>query len=121
MSCSSACQTHQERSSEPSLVGNSLQRKSGCAQHLIASGECSACKQKHETALQRFAESHGVTLLHVAVAGLAAQRCVASVIVGATSTAQVEANADAISWEPSAEDLAEIDRITARARPGGSD
>jgi len=72
-------------------------------------------------ALQRFAESHGVTLLHVAVAGLAAQRCVASVIAGATSTAQVEANADAIAWEPAAEDLAEIDRITARARPGGSD
>jgi aryl-alcohol dehydrogenase-like predicted oxidoreductase len=62
--------------------------------------------------LRHLAEERGVTLLHVAVAGLAAQRCVASVIAGATAPEQVAANAAAIEWEPSGEDLAEIDRIT---------
>jgi aryl-alcohol dehydrogenase-like predicted oxidoreductase len=66
-------------------------------------------------ALQRFAEERGVTLLQVAVAGLAAQPCVASVIAGATSPEQVAANAAAIEWQPTAEDLAEIDRITSPA------
>jgi aryl-alcohol dehydrogenase-like predicted oxidoreductase len=62
--------------------------------------------------LQGFAESRGVTLLQVAIAGLAAQRCVVSVIAGATRPEQVQANAAAIEWRPNAEDLAEIDRIT---------
>jgi aryl-alcohol dehydrogenase-like predicted oxidoreductase len=43
---------------------------------------------------------------------LAAQRCVASVIAGATKPEQVEANAAANEWQPSAADLEEIDRIT---------
>jgi len=66
--------------------------------------------------LRRFAEERGITLLHVAIAGLAAQSRVASVIAGATSPEQVTANAATIDWQPSADDLAEIDRIT-RAAP----
>jgi aryl-alcohol dehydrogenase-like predicted oxidoreductase len=64
--------------------------------------------------LEAFAQSRGVSLLDVAMGGLAAQPAVASVIAGATSAAQVAANAKAGEWEPSLEDLAEIDRITAK-------
>jgi len=66
--------------------------------------------------LRAFAESRGVSLLQVAIAGLAAQPGVASVIAGATRPEQVQANAAAIEWQPSAGDLAEIDRITGVAQ-----
>lgn len=62
-------------------------------------------------ALERLAQSRGVSLLHVAIGGLAAQPTVSSVIAGATRPEQVHANADAGTWEPSAEDLAAIDEI----------
>ena len=51
-------------------------------------------------------------MLDVAIAGLAAQPAVASVISGATRGEQVRANAAALRWEPSAADLAELDEIT---------
>jgi aryl-alcohol dehydrogenase-like predicted oxidoreductase len=63
--------------------------------------------------LTAFAESRGVTLLDVAMGGLAAQPSVASVIAGATSAAQVASNVKAGLWAPSLGDVAEIDRITA--------
>jgi aryl-alcohol dehydrogenase-like predicted oxidoreductase len=50
-------------------------------------------------------------LLQVALGGLAAQPQVASVIAGATSPEQVQANVEAGLWEPSPEDLAEINQI----------
>ena len=65
--------------------------------------------------LQRFAADRCLTLLEVAIGGLAAQPQVVSVIAGATSPEQLEANVRAGSWEPSRADLAEIDRITARS------
>jgi aryl-alcohol dehydrogenase-like predicted oxidoreductase len=43
---------------------------------------------------------------------LAAQPQVASVIAGASTPEQVEQNVQAATWVLSAEDLAEIDRIT---------
>ena len=64
-------------------------------------------------ALQAFADEHGVSLLELAIGGLAAQPAVASVIAGVTRPDQVEANVTAASWEPSAdvlEELAEIGR-----------
>jgi aryl-alcohol dehydrogenase-like predicted oxidoreductase len=63
-------------------------------------------------ALTKYAEARDLTVLDVAIAGLAAQPAVACVIAGATSGDQVRANAAAIRWEPSAEDLAELDAIT---------
>jgi aryl-alcohol dehydrogenase-like predicted oxidoreductase len=56
-------------------------------------------------ALAAFAEKRGVTLLDVAIGGLAAQAPVASVIAGATKPEQVRANAAAGDWEPSPSDL----------------
>ena len=64
-------------------------------------------------AIERFAAERGVTVLDVAVGGLAAQPAVASVIAGATTPEQVAANVAAGGWRPSAEDLAELDRVTA--------
>ena len=58
--------------------------------------------------LRAWAESHGASLLDVAVGGLAAVRPVVSVIAGATKPEQVRANAQAGQWEPSAEELAEL-------------
>ena len=62
-------------------------------------------------ALERFAAERGVELIDVAIGGLAAQPAVASVIAGATRPEQVERNARAASWTPSAEDLEALDAI----------
>lgn len=63
-------------------------------------------------AVQKYAEARDLTMLEVAVSGLAAQPAVASVIAGAVSGDQVRANAAAASWQPTADDLAELDEIT---------
>ena len=55
-----------------------------------------------------FGEQQGVTLLEVAIGGLAAMPAVASVIAGATSAEQVRANAVAGEWAPSPAALAEL-------------
>jgi len=56
-------------------------------------------------ALQRFADERGLSLLTVAVGGLAAMPAVASVIAGATKPEQVAANVAAGEWEPTPQDL----------------
>jgi aryl-alcohol dehydrogenase-like predicted oxidoreductase len=65
--------------------------------------------------LEAFARERSITVLDVAIGGLAAQRAVSSVIAGATSPEQVIANVRAGEWRPTADDLAEMDRITSRA------
>ena len=62
-------------------------------------------------ALRAYADRRGLSMLDVAVGGLAAQPAVASVIAGATSADQLRANAAAGEWEPDDEDLAELDEI----------
>ena len=62
-------------------------------------------------ALIAWADQRGLSLLEVAIGGLAAQPACSSVIAGATSPEQVKANAEAASWIPSAAELAEIDKI----------
>ena len=62
-------------------------------------------------ALATWAEQQGRTLLEVAIGGLAALPGCTSVIAGATSAEQVRANAAAGEWQPSAAELAEIDKI----------
>jgi aryl-alcohol dehydrogenase-like predicted oxidoreductase len=62
--------------------------------------------------LEAFAEQRGVTLLDVAIGGLAAQPAVSSVIAGATSAEQVAANVRAAEWEPTIADLGELDELT---------
>lgn len=60
-------------------------------------------------ALTRYAVEREISLLDVAVGGLAAQPAVASVIAGATSADQVRGNAAAGSWVPDTDDLAALD------------
>jgi aryl-alcohol dehydrogenase-like predicted oxidoreductase len=62
-------------------------------------------------ALKAFAASRGHTLLELAISWLAARPQVASVIAGATSPEQVRANAAAVSWQLTREELAEVDRL----------
>ncbi len=62
-------------------------------------------------ALITWAQTHGVTILDVAIGALAAQPGCSSVIAGATTPEQVKANAATAEWIPSADELAEIDRI----------
>jgi aryl-alcohol dehydrogenase-like predicted oxidoreductase len=61
--------------------------------------------------LAGWAQQHGVTILDVAVGGLATQPGCSSVIAGAMSPEQVKANAAAADWVPSAEELADLDRV----------
>ncbi|HET8558969.1 MAG TPA: aldo/keto reductase [Marmoricola sp.] len=63
-------------------------------------------------ALQEYAGQRGISLLDVAIAGLAARPAVCSMIAGATSRSQVEANVAAGAWQPSVDDLEELDRLT---------
>jgi aryl-alcohol dehydrogenase-like predicted oxidoreductase len=62
--------------------------------------------------LTAFASARSISLLDVAIGGLAAQPAVASVIAGATSADQVKANVAAARWHPSLDDLAELDELT---------
>jgi aryl-alcohol dehydrogenase-like predicted oxidoreductase len=64
-------------------------------------------------ALADWSHRHGVTMLEVAIGGLAAMPGCTSVIAGATSAEQVWANATAGDWMPEPSELAEIDKITA--------
>ena len=62
--------------------------------------------------LQAFAQARGHTLLELAFSWLASRPQVSSVIAGATRVEQVEQNVKAIGWTLSAEEMAEIDKIT---------
>jgi aryl-alcohol dehydrogenase-like predicted oxidoreductase len=62
--------------------------------------------------LQSFAQARGHTMLELAFSWLAARPQVSSVIAGATRVEQVEQNVKAVNWNLSADDVAEIDRIT---------
>jgi aryl-alcohol dehydrogenase-like predicted oxidoreductase len=63
-------------------------------------------------ALETFAAERDLSILDVAIGGLAAQPAVASVIAGATRPEQVAENVRAGAWDPSPEDLAALDDLT---------
>lgn len=65
--------------------------------------------------LDAFAIKHGHSLLELAFSWLANRAPVSSVIAGATKPEQVDQNAKAVEWALTPEDMAEIDKITARA------
>jgi len=62
-------------------------------------------------AIEAYAADRDLSILDVAIAGLAAQPGVASVISGATRGEQVRANAAALRWQPSEKDLVELDEL----------
>jgi aryl-alcohol dehydrogenase-like predicted oxidoreductase len=61
--------------------------------------------------VRAFAAERGVSMLQIAIGGLAATPGVSSVIAGATSGDQVRANAEAGQWEPDAETLAALQEL----------
>ncbi len=63
-------------------------------------------------AIEAFAADRDLTMLQVAIGGLAAMPTVASVIAGATTADQIAANVAAGLWQPTDEDLAELTRLT---------
>ncbi|MFG1831232.1 aldo/keto reductase [Micromonospora chersina] len=62
-------------------------------------------------AIEAYAAERGVSMLQVAIGGLAARPAVTSVIAGATTPEQVRANAEAGTWQPTDEDLAALDAL----------
>jgi aryl-alcohol dehydrogenase-like predicted oxidoreductase len=62
-------------------------------------------------ALIAWGQEQGVSILQIAIGGLAAQPGCASVIAGATSAEQVRANAAAGQWRPADDQLATIDKL----------
>jgi aryl-alcohol dehydrogenase-like predicted oxidoreductase len=64
--------------------------------------------------IEAYAQERSLSILEVAISGLAAQPAVASVIAGATTPEQVRANAAAGSWTPTDDDLKTLNEITAR-------
>jgi aryl-alcohol dehydrogenase-like predicted oxidoreductase len=63
-------------------------------------------------ALSAYAEERGISLLEVAIGGLAAKHAVASVIAGATKPEQIRANVAAGAWVPSREDLSALNKLS---------
>lgn len=63
-------------------------------------------------ALETFAAERDLSMIDVAIGGLAAQPAVASVIAGASRPEQIEQNVAAGLWDPTAEDLAALDELT---------
>jgi aryl-alcohol dehydrogenase-like predicted oxidoreductase len=64
--------------------------------------------------LQEFARSHSHSVLELAIGWLASMPQVSSVISGATKPEQVSANVKGGDWKLTAEELAEVDKITRR-------
>src|SRR5580704_3891884 len=64
--------------------------------------------------LQEFCAARGRTLLQLAFGWLLAKPFVSSVIAGASTPEQLRQNAEAVGWDLSAEEVAEVDRLTAR-------
>jgi aryl-alcohol dehydrogenase-like predicted oxidoreductase len=62
--------------------------------------------------LESFAAERDISLLDVAIGGLAARPAVSSVIAGATSREQVARNVAAGGWRPSESEAATLDQIT---------
>ncbi|MCP3784178.1 aldo/keto reductase [Micromonospora sp. A3M-1-15] len=62
-------------------------------------------------AIEAYAAERGVSMLQVAMGGLAARPAVTSVIAGATTPEQVRANAEAGTWQPTDEDLDALDAL----------
>ena len=62
--------------------------------------------------LEDFASSQDLSMLDVAIGGLAAMPGVSSVIAGATRPEQVALNVEASQWKPSTEDLLRLSDIT---------
>jgi aryl-alcohol dehydrogenase-like predicted oxidoreductase len=90
------------------LLTGKYKRGEQAAEGRLAGREIPEARWERLEALQRFADERGVSLLEVAIGGLAAMPAIASVIAGATKPEQVRANVKAGEWVPSEDDLAAL-------------
>jgi aryl-alcohol dehydrogenase-like predicted oxidoreductase len=67
-------------------------------------------------AMNAFAAKRDLSLLQVAIGGLAAKPAVATVVAGASRPEQVRANAAASDWVPAADDMQELEQIAVPQR-----
>ncbi len=63
--------------------------------------------------LEAFAQTHGHSILELAIAWLAAQRGVSSVLVGASRPEQIAQNAAAADWRLTPDELTQVGELTA--------
>ncbi|MGH7549303.1 MAG: aldo/keto reductase [Gemmatimonadota bacterium] len=98
--------TGKYRQGEPPPAGARISESGGMA-NLLSEQNLAIVEE-----LIRFAKARGRTILELAFSWLLARPTVASVIAGATSPTQVEANAAAVGWRLTEEELAEVDAIT---------
>ena len=61
--------------------------------------------------LESFAKEHGHSVGELAIAWLLSHPWLGSVIAGATSTEQLCANASAVNWKLSRDDVSQVDKI----------
>ncbi|WP_255991676.1 aldo/keto reductase [Chitinolyticbacter albus] len=94
---------------EPAPDGTRLASSSNLAERYLTERNLGVAEQ-----LGRYANEHGHTLLELAFSWLGAKPFVGSIIAGASTPEQVEANARAVSWQLSSEELAQVDAITAQ-------
>jgi aryl-alcohol dehydrogenase-like predicted oxidoreductase len=80
-------------------------------------GYVTDAKLEKVEALIAWGQEQGVSILQIAIGGLAAQPGCSSVIAGATSAEQVSANAAAGRWDPTQEQLEAIDKIVPPPAP----
>ena len=66
------------------------------------------------TKLEEFAQQRGHAMIDLAIGWLASHSWVSSVIAGATKPEQLEQNVAAGEWKLTAEEMAEVDKITRR-------
>jgi len=76
------------------------------------SGQLESADFDKVEALEKFAADRGISILAVAIGGLAAMPTVGSVIAGATRVEQIEQNVAAGLWVPSGDDLEALLQIT---------
>jgi aryl-alcohol dehydrogenase-like predicted oxidoreductase len=97
------------RQGEPAPEGTRLASGGRMADRVMTDGNFATLQK-----LEQFAEARGRSVLELAIAWLAAQPAVSSVIAGATKPEQVEANVRALEWKLSESEVAEVSAI---ARP----
>lgn len=103
--------TGKYRRNQPPPPGTRLSEKS----HLLSGRNFDRVE-----GLEKYAAERGISLLDVAIGGLAAQPAVACVIAGATKPEQVRANVAAGGWQPTPEDLAALDDAVPSGGPESS-
>jgi aryl-alcohol dehydrogenase-like predicted oxidoreductase len=98
------------RRQAPPPPGTRLARMTGLAERYLTPANWTVVER-----LENFCAPRGHGLLELALSWLAARPGIASVIAGATKPEQLEQNVKAVGWTLTAEDMAEIDRLTKAA------